>query len=70
MEKGRLEAMSIVGRVEKWLNQRNAVAPEDKTRLLNERIARLFPEAGVIAKSSGRRTNEGKRHDRLGASKA
>jgi hypothetical protein len=34
--------MSIVGRVEKWWTQRNAV-PEEKTRLLNERLARLFP---------------------------
>lgn len=35
--------MSIVGRVEKWWNERNAV-PEEKAKLLNERISRLFSE--------------------------
>jgi hypothetical protein len=50
--------MSIISRVEKWWNQRNAM-PEDKTKLLNERLARLFPEPPAVNK----RANHGAREE-------
>jgi hypothetical protein len=60
--------MSVVGRVRKWWAQRNAV-PEEKTKLLCERIERLFDESREGHESSGRKKREGQPREPVHAAK-
>jgi hypothetical protein len=54
--------MNIVGRIRRWWTLRNAV-PEDKAKLLNERIARLFDE-GRTTRESPRLARHGEKSGR------
>jgi hypothetical protein len=61
-------AMTIVGGVRKWWAQRNAV-PEEKTKLVRERIERLFDESREEHSSSGHKKREGQPPEPVHATK-
>jgi hypothetical protein len=58
MVEERKPTMSIFGKLREWWAARNAV-PEEKTKLLRERIEKLFEESRKSHESSRRLKREG-----------